>query len=105
MIDLSEEPVAENITTTAKYLKRAAPMKVSFPRERRYGYLPRRIYGSCLLTKFCPKAMAGDGDRNHWRRGRRTFSCLPLSSPFSSANRTDTQGVNNEDVDNNSLYT
>jgi len=29
MIDLSEEPVAENIETTAKYLKRAAPMKAS----------------------------------------------------------------------------
>ena len=27
MIDLSEEPVAWNIETTAKYLKRAAPMK------------------------------------------------------------------------------
>ena len=27
MIDLSEEPVEENIGTTAAYLKRAAPMK------------------------------------------------------------------------------
>jgi fructose/tagatose bisphosphate aldolase len=27
MIDLSEEPVDWNIETTAKYLKRAAPMK------------------------------------------------------------------------------
>jgi fructose-bisphosphate aldolase class II len=27
MIDLSEEAVDENISTTAKYLKRAAPMK------------------------------------------------------------------------------
>lgn len=27
MIDLSEEPVDENIQTTAKYLKRAAAMK------------------------------------------------------------------------------
>ncbi len=27
MIDLSEEPVNENIETTAKYLKRAAPME------------------------------------------------------------------------------
>lgn len=27
MIDLSEEPVEWNIETTAKYLKRAAPMK------------------------------------------------------------------------------
>jgi fructose-bisphosphate aldolase class II len=27
MIDLSEEPVDYNIDTTAKYLKRAAPMK------------------------------------------------------------------------------
>jgi Fructose-bisphosphate aldolase class-II len=27
MIDLSEEPVAWNIQTTAQYLKRAAPMK------------------------------------------------------------------------------
>lgn len=27
MIDLSEEPVEWNIATTAKYLKRAAPMK------------------------------------------------------------------------------
>ena len=29
MIDLSEEPVDWNLETTAKYLKRAAPMKVS----------------------------------------------------------------------------
>ena len=42
MIDLSEEPVDWNIQTTAKYLKRAAPMK----------------------------QMAGDGDRHHWRRRR-----------------------------------
>ena len=27
MIDLSEEPVDQNISTTAHYLKRAAPMK------------------------------------------------------------------------------
>jgi fructose-bisphosphate aldolase class II len=27
MIDLSEEPVDENISITAKYLKRAAPLK------------------------------------------------------------------------------
>lgn len=27
MIDLSEQPVEENIQTTAAYLKRAAPMK------------------------------------------------------------------------------
>lgn len=38
MIDLSEEPVDWNIATTAKYLKRAAPMKqwlemVSAPME------------------------------------------------------------------------
>jgi fructose/tagatose bisphosphate aldolase len=28
MIDLSEEPLDENIATTAKYVKRAAPMKM-----------------------------------------------------------------------------
>ena len=56
MIDLSEEPVAENIETTAKYLKRAAPLKQWLERE-------------IGIT-------GGEED-----------------------------GVNNEDVDNNSLYT
>lgn len=56
MIDLSEEPVNENIETTAKYLKRAAPMKQWLEME-------------IGIT-------GGEED-----------------------------GVNNEDVDNNSLYT
>ncbi|KAK1088873.1 Fructose-bisphosphate aldolase 1 [Friedmanniomyces endolithicus] len=56
MIDLSEEPVKENIETTAKYLKRAAPMKQWLEME-------------IGIT-------GGEED-----------------------------GVNNEDVDNNSLYT
>lgn len=56
MIDLSEEPVEDNIKTTAKYLKRAAPMKQWLEME-------------IGIT-------GGEED-----------------------------GVNNEDVDNNSLYT
>lgn len=56
MIDLSEESVQENIETTAKYLKRAAPMKQWLEME-------------IGIT-------GGEED-----------------------------GVNNEDVDNNSLYT
>ncbi|RAL01707.1 fructose-bisphosphate aldolase FBA1 [Aspergillus ibericus CBS 121593] len=56
MIDLSEEPVEENIQTTAKYLQRAAPMKQWLEME-------------IGIT-------GGEED-----------------------------GVNNEDVDNNSLYT
>jgi fructose-bisphosphate aldolase class II len=56
MIDLSEEPVKENIELTAKYLKRAAPMKQWLEME-------------IGIT-------GGEED-----------------------------GVNNEDVDNNSLYT
>lgn len=54
MIDLSEEAVDWNIETTAKYLKRAAPMKqwlemVSLPR----GY-------TCQLLTWA-------GNRYHWR--------------------------------------
>ena len=42
MIDLSEEPVAYNIETTAKYLKRVAPLKVSILIPHTSLYVGRR---------------------------------------------------------------
>jgi hypothetical protein len=42
MIDLSEEPVEWNIQTTAKYLKRMAPMKRMYPGGVSVGNLQRR---------------------------------------------------------------
>ena len=59
MIDLSEEEVEWNIQTTAKYLKRAAPMKQWLEMVRISGV------GKPTLTK--KKA----GNRNYWRRRRR----------------------------------
>ena len=43
MIDLSEEPVEWNIETTAKYLKRAAPMKQWLEMVRPFGAPPPTI--------------------------------------------------------------
>jgi fructose-bisphosphate aldolase, class II len=59
MIDLSEEPVEWNIETTAKYLKRAAPMKqwlemVSYRHATNSPYV--RSVTDCGIT----------GDRYHW---------------------------------------
>lgn len=51
MIDLSEEPVDWNIQTTAKYLKRAAPMK-QWLEMVYYSFFPRRIESPWLIFLF-----------------------------------------------------
>lgn len=53
MIDLSEEPVEWNIETTAKYLKRAAPMKQWLEMVRPFGAPPPTI---SELTRCCRKS-------------------------------------------------
>lgn len=73
MIDLSEEPVDYNIETTAKYLKRAAPMKQWL-----------EMVSSLFI----------------WRCVRQLY---PIQEIGITGGEED--GVNNEDVDNNSLYT
>lgn len=45
MIDLSEEEVAWNIETTAKYLKRAAPMKQWLEMVRTLAFCGRENFG------------------------------------------------------------
>jgi len=75
MIDLSEEAVDENISTTAKYLKRAAPMKQWLE------MVSLHIRTLLLLVT----------------------SDVALQEIGITGGEED--GVNNEDVDNNSLYT
>ena len=75
MIDLSEETVDENISTTAKYLKRAAPMKQWLE------MVSLHIRTLLLLVT----------------------SDVALQEIGITGGEED--GVNNEDVDNNSLYT
>lgn len=75
MIDLSEEPVDYNIKTTAAYLKRAAPMKQWLEMVRHFFLVQLAL--SSLLTIFQEIGITGGEE----------------------------DGVNNEDVDNNSLYT
>jgi fructose-bisphosphate aldolase class II len=61
MIDLSEEPVDWNIETTAKYLKRAAPMKQ---------WLEMVCPSICPCFKF-PDLSDVTGNWYHWWRRRR----------------------------------
>ncbi len=58
MIDLSEEPVDFNIETTAKYLKRAAPMKQ---------WLEMVSVLSTMLLLKRTYTNFHTGDRHHWR--------------------------------------
>ncbi|KAL8989242.1 MAG: hypothetical protein Q9169_008400, partial [Polycauliona sp. 2 TL-2023] len=78
MIDLSEEEVDFNIQTTAKYLKRAEPMK--------------QVSHLCLDLGF---------------RGPRDLCSKKKAGMFHRAQRADLNlvSVNNEEVDNNALYT
>lgn len=55
MIDLSEESVDWNLETTAKYLKRAAPMKQ---------WLEMVSFGSPRVKMHTYRK---PGNRNHWR--------------------------------------
>ena len=57
MIDLSEEDVEWNIATTAKYLKRAAPMKQWL----------EMVCADMLLDE---NWLSNLGNWNYWRRGR-----------------------------------
>ena len=75
MIDLSEEPVDYNIQTTAAYLKRAAPMKQ-------------------WLEMVCPTFSPGDIKK-----------MMLTDKQEIGITGGEEDGVNNEDVDNNSLYT
>lgn len=54
MIDLSEEEVDWNIQTTAKYLKRAAPMKQWLEMVRLH------------LAKLVEQRLTDVGNRDHW---------------------------------------
>lgn len=58
MIDLSEEPVDWNIQTTAKYLKRAAPMKQ---------WLEMVCYWRSKPAQVAPRSSFWTGDRYHRR--------------------------------------
>ena len=57
MIDLSEEEVEYNINTTAKYLKRAAPMK-------QFLEMVSRVLGNHLCTQVADPCI---GNRYHRR--------------------------------------
>ena len=63
MIDLSEEEVQWNIDTTAKYLKRAAPMKQWL----------EMVYHArhCVATDTSANALPVGNWHHRWRRGRR----------------------------------
>lgn len=67
MIDLSEESKQDNINDTAKYLKRAAPMKQWL---EMVGTAMRTTSSDEVLVLTGPAAMLGDRDHRR-RRGRR----------------------------------